>query len=714
MIKYAASVVTLREMSLELKQKAQQLDGFRSELVGVSSELEALEEESAGDPLAASAKAVAARVKERGLDVSRALIRAALRHADGAEESALELIDALPAAKRALGFFARPALVVSDAAGADPTTVSLLLACGLEEPSSVSITTARAVEQRLKAPALASFVEARAKADASSDDAAAAAATAGLTRTEVALAACADAVVKYAKAFERLTPARQALEWSERRLRDKQAEVDAKAEAKRVKLHARAMALGGFELGLERAWSVGSRVSVMSRGTLHACRVMEVLTEGGDGGGDGVKPSAVRVRRDADAKIVTVAPSKVRAADAASVAELAKAFSWAGFPWIGRKAGAECEDELHQAIGLRELPRLRRLLGKASELELDARSSTAVFAASELCELLEAEGATRRAARPRLARDVATAPRRRRLATTTTTTTRRRRRPRSAAWSRAIGAPLTAALDVFLEEVDTTVAAGVPVAQPFGEAAGATSSPCSCARPTTRACDDVLAAVRNAAGVLDIETEQCCEQEQEREQAEQEQEIEMERYVDAAYQRDGEEPKRWAIASLAWGGAPRALDELRAAAPQFYAQSDFKLYGRAALPFPEYCALSTNRFDRTWVGARRLKNATIVLEWLPSTARLDDAGAARRDAAPTPDALSADQDARLARALALLDTGAAAGRFDRAAVRESRRRPRTSSRPTTSSTCSCAATAPAATRRRAPTLSELRALLVKG
>ena len=60
--------------------------------------------------------------------------------------------------------------------------------------------------------------------------------------------------------------------------------------------------------------------------------------------------------------------------------------------------------------------------------------------------------------------------------------------------------------------------------------------------------DGILAVVSDAVGVTDIETEQCREQEQEKEQEqEQEQEIEMERYVDLAYQRDGEEPKRWAL-----------------------------------------------------------------------------------------------------------------------------------------------------------------------
>ena len=137
-------------------------------------------------------------------------------------------------------------------------------------------------------------------------------------------------------------------------------------------------------------------------------------------------------------------------------------------------------------------------------------------------------------------------------------------------------------------------------------------------------------------GVSDIETEQCREQEQEKEQeAEQEQEIEMERYVDMAYQRDGEEPKRWAFCSLAektdataaglrarsplpgeratcHGRCPRRLPE-----GSFYPASEFRLHSRRPLPFPPYLAVSRNHFNLEWVGERRLKNAVMVLEWVP-------------------------------------------------------------------------------------------------
>ena len=85
-------------------------------------------------------------------------------------------------------------------------------------------------------------------------------------------------------------------------------------------------------------------------------------------------------------------------------------------------------------------------------------------------------------------------------------------------------------------------------------------------------------------GVSEIETEQCREQEQEKAQEqEQEQEIEMERYVDMAYQRDNEEPRRWAFVSLAGaeGPPPAVFDE-----GTFYPAAQFRLHSRAPLPFP--------------------------------------------------------------------------------------------------------------------------------
>jgi len=114
--------------------------------------------------------------------------------------------------------------------------------------------------------------------------------------------------------------------------------------------------------------------------------------------------------------------------------------------------------------------------------------------------------------------------------------------------------------------------------------------------------------------------------------------IEMERYIDMAYQRDGEEMKNWAFCTLGGGSET----------PQFYPAEQFKLYGRNALGFSEDLGISVNHYDPTWVGQRRLKNACIALEWIPEIAKL-----CPKKAKTTP--LSEASNLRLEKALALLD-----------------------------------------------------------
>ena len=131
----------------------------------------------------------------------------------------------------------------------------------------------------------------------------------------------------------------------------------------------------------------------------------------------------------------------------------------------------------------------------------------------------------------------------------------------------------------------------------------------------------------------------------------------MERYVDMAYQRDGEEPRRWAFCTLGQqpntdtaDAADDATDSTAAAraskAPcwalplfgdgTFYPASEFRLHSRAPLPFPPSLAISRNHFNLDWMGERRLKNAVMVLEWVPCVAQL-------RRASPLARALSSEQ-----------------------------------------------------------------------
>eukprot|EP00965_Chrysotila_dentata_P066841 2212628-Pleurochrysis_carterae.AAC.1 len=137
----------------------------------------------------------------------------------------------------------------------------------------------------------------------------------------------------------------------------------------------------------------------------------------------------------------------------------------------------------------------------------------------------------------------------------------------------------------------------------------------------------------------------------------------MERYVDVAYQRDGEEPKRWAFKSLCERGEAGQLSPL--ADGTFYPASQFRLPSRSALPFPPYLHISRNHFNLDWLGERRLKNAVMVLEWTPSAAAVAAAPAETSS-------LTEEQRQRLHKALVLLDVTSAGG-FARSELREALR-----------------------------------------
>ena len=103
------------------------------------------------------------------------------------------------------------------------------------------------------------------------------------------------------------------------------------------------------------------------------------------------------------------------------------------------------------------------------------------------------------------------------------------------------------------------------------------------------------------------------EQEQEIEQEqEEEQEIEIEKYVDLAYSREMEAPTPWPFDTLA---RSERVD-------QFYPLSDFKLYKRNPLPFPDYLQVSNNYFNCQWSGARRIKNVVMILDLVPDIRKL--------------------------------------------------------------------------------------------
>ena len=65
---------------------------------------------------------------------------------------------------------------------------------------------------------------------------------------------------------------------------------------------------------------------------------------------------------------------------------------WKHFPWEGQFGPrSRCEDELRQAVGLRELSTLQPLLAAAAHQGLSKRNSRIYFEALELRDLLQAE-----------------------------------------------------------------------------------------------------------------------------------------------------------------------------------------------------------------------------------------------------------------------------------------------------------------------------------
>ena len=390
---------------------------------------------------------------------------------------------------------------------------------------------------------------------------------------------------------------------------------------------------------------------------------------------------------------------------------------WKHFPWeCSLLPRTEAEEALREAIELRDLSMLELQLPKAQAQALTKRNSRVYFEAVELRDMLTAEAQLlgSRASAPLNTADIENEIKiDMRSVSRQVSEEREPLSPCSGNMPPPIKREKTEdarerlghALDVFVEPVSTAVPSGVPKQRPFVELLSEEASQFSSfVREEDKARRDmILATVSHSVGVSDIETEQCREQEQEKAQEqEQEQEIEMERYVDVrsrppnlrpcvtmydgnhhstapnvrcsstrmlqvAYQRDNEEPQRWAFITLGETRHETQSGEALAAPfveGSFYPASEFRLHGRSPLPFPEYLAVSRNHFNKEWVGERRIKNAVMVLEWVPDVTAL--APSTCHAAAGT---LSDAQDERLRSALELLDTRATRT-FDRRALRQ--------------------------------------------
>ena len=310
---------------------------------------------------------------------------------------------------------------------------------------------------------------------------------------------------------------------------------------------------------------------------------------------------------------------------------------WKLFPWqLQLRPAAEREEQLRKATGLRNLEDLCVLLQDAASLGLTKSNSKVCFEASELRDLLRAEGAAMRRSASKLgisalANDDLELP---------VPARQKTERVRDA-------------LFVFLEDVNNDVPSTVPLSVPYELKLRVMLSKFGAfvkSGEDHSAAEAILAAVSESSlgAVGEIEQEQEREQEQEQQKEQQkEQEIEMERYVDMAYLREGEEPVRWAFSSLGQtsgtAGKPTPFAE-----GTFYPASEFRLNARSPLPFPSYLSVSKNSFNLEWVGERRLKNSIMVLEWCPSVAAL-------ATLPPRVAVLTDAQSERLKKALMLLD-----------------------------------------------------------
>lgn len=115
-----------------------------------------------------------------------------------------------------------------------------------------------------------------------------------------------------------------------------------------------------------------------------------------------------------------------------------------------------------------------------------------------------------------------------------------------------------------------------------------------------------FAMIEGSANRLDTEQEREQEQEQEKEvEARRDQQIEIEKFVEREYSRQEEAQRPWPLGLL---GRPVE------AAPDypFYKLKDFKLRHHEPMVFHDALFVSSNYFNSTWSGLRRIKNVVMV------------------------------------------------------------------------------------------------------
>lgn len=178
-----------------------------------------------------------------------------------------------------------------------------------------------------------------------------------------------------------------------------------------------------------------------------------------------------------------------------------------------------------------------------------------------------------------------------------------------------------AALQVYREPQDYDVPANVPQPRMFSETLNNLVN-ANTQFITTEVGKDVVSSILTVVTredeidnpVIDVQMVQ--EQEEEKEavhEIEKTQQIELEKYVDQTYSRADEAPVPWSAESLG---------DYNLAQAQFFHLSNFHLYKRRPIAFPNTIMLSRNFFNPKWTGHRRIKNIAITMEWVPQLSGL--------------------------------------------------------------------------------------------
>jgi hypothetical protein len=124
--------------------------------------------------------------------------------------------------------------------------------------------------------------------------------------------------------------------------------------------------------------------------------------------------------------------------------------------------------------------------------------------------------------------------------------------------------------------------------------------------------------VEGYAKRLDSEQEREQEQEQEKEvEQRRDQQVEVEKFVDREYSRQEEVQRPWPFSVLARPAEASQLGGPDSEHP-FYPLRDFKLRHQEPLEFPDMLLVSSNYFNPSWTGLRRVKNVVMVMEYAPS------------------------------------------------------------------------------------------------